>query len=197
MPAHPPSLPGVAGLHLAWREHRHGTPAEPLVRAWLAAELGADPAALALARDPHGKPRLLGAQAGDDVSWSHSGDHLLVAFGRGVALGVDRERLRPRPRALELARRFFHPREATWLAARPEPGRELAFVRLWCAKEAVLKAHGRGLAFGLHRLEFADDDAGLRLVACAPELGMPGDWSLHEAAPEPGYRAALAWRARG
>jgi len=193
MPLSAPSLPGH--LRLGWRPHRHGTPAEPLVRDWLAGELGTGAAALALPRDPHGRPRLQ-APAGFDVSWSHSGEHLLVALGEGVELGVDLERLRPRPRALDLARRFFHPREAAWLQALPEPDRASAFVRLWCAKEAVLKAHGRGLAFGLHRLEFAADADGLRLVACAPELGAPADWSLHESAPRPGYVAALAWRPR-
>ena len=192
----PPSLPSLPGhLRLGWRPHRHGTPAEPLVRDWLAGELGTGPAALALPRDAHGRPRLQ-APAGYDASWSHSGEYLLVALGQGVELGVDLERLRPRPRALDLARRFFHPREAAWLQALPEPARAGAFVRLWCAKEAVLKAHGRGLAFGLHRLEFAPDGDGLRLVACAPDLGTPSDWSLHESTPHPGYVAALAWRPR-
>jgi 4'-phosphopantetheinyl transferase len=190
----PPPLP--EHLRYTWRPHRHGTLAEPLVRAWLATELGTGAAGLALERDPHGRPRLRGAQAGHDVSWSHSGEHLLIALGRGVELGVDLERLRPRPRALELAGRFFHPHEAAWLRDLAAAERELAFVRLWCAKEAVLKAHGRGLAFGLHRLEFGPGAAGLRLRACDPALGAPGDWSLHESAPRPGYRAALAWRPR-
>ena len=39
-------------------------------------------------------------------------------------------------------------------------------------------------------------DAPLRLVACDPALGEPGRWQLHEWEPQPGYRAALAWRPR-
>ena len=35
------------------------------------------------------------------------------------------------------------------------------FFRLWCAKEAVLKAHGHGISFGLHKQRFAPDGAGL------------------------------------
>ena len=117
-----------------------------------------------------------------------------------MVLGVDLERWRPRPRALELAARYFAPGETRRLRALPADAREAAFLRLWCAKEALLKAHGRGLAFGLHRLEFSgmDDaaDAPLRLVACDPALGEPGRWQLHEWEPQPGYRAALAWRPR-
>ena len=100
----------------------------------------------------------------------------------------------------EVIRRFFHPEEIAWLDALDDSGCEQWFFRVWCAKEALLKAHGRGLAFGLHRLEFSgmDDaaDAPLRLVACDPALGEPGRWQLHEWEPQPGYRAALAWRPR-
>jgi len=74
--------------------------------------------------------------------------------------------------------------------------RDEAFLRLWCAKEAVLKAHGRGLAFGLDKLAFAQGDGALVLVACDRALGAPADWQLREFIPQPGYRAALAWRRR-
>ena len=39
------------------------------------------------------------------------------------------------------------------LAALPAAERSTAFLELWTAKEAVLKATGRGIAFGLHRLQ--------------------------------------------
>ncbi|MEO6264962.1 MAG: 4'-phosphopantetheinyl transferase superfamily protein [Luteimonas sp.] len=187
----PPREPGCA-----WHAHQHGTAAEPVARAWLAGELGGAPAALALTRDAHGRPRLGPPFAHFSVSWSHSGAGLLVALGEDVEVGVDLERLRPRPRANALAQRFFTAGEAEWLRRMPGATRELAFVRLWCAKEAVLKAHGRGLAFGLHKLAFAERDDALVLAACDPALGVPVAWSLREFAPQPGYRAALAWRPR-
>jgi 4'-phosphopantetheinyl transferase len=187
-----PGLP--ARLRCAWRDHAAGSPAEVQARAWLGPLLGCAPAAVPLRRDAHGRPRLSGAAAGCDAGWSHSGERLLLAFGRGVRLGVDVERERARPRALALARRFFAPAEADWLAALPEPDRARAFLRLWCAKEAVLKAHGRGLAFGLQRLRFAERAGALVLAECDPALGTPAHWQLREWSPQPGYRAALAWR---
>ena len=180
--------------------------------AWLATLPQAPSAALPLHRDAHGRPRFAdagGAATADaDAGWSHSGDGLLVAFGRGVLLGVDMEFERPRPKALEIARRHFAPAEVAWLesqspdpVARPPAGgaaalapRDIAFLRLWCAKESVLKAHGRGLAFGLDRLAFAERDGALVLADADPALGDPAAWSLHEFVPHPGYRAALAWR---
>ena len=82
-----------------------------------------------------------------------------------------------------------------WLHAAPSAAvRDHAFLRLWCAKEAVLKAHGHGISFGLDRLRFEDEGGGLRLVACDPALGAPEDWSLQELQPAPDYLGALAWR---
>ena len=171
---------------------RHG---EAAARARLGETFGLPPEAVPLARDGRGRPRLDAPLAGFDCSWSHSGQRLLLALGEGVRLGVDVEFVRPRPRLLALAARFFHPDEAAWLRDRPEDARLPDFVRLWCAKEAVLKAHGEGIAFGLEKLRFAERDGRLHLAGCAPALGAPADWTLHEWVPEPGYRAALAWRA--
>jgi len=184
----------LGAVHCAWQPHRHGTAAEPHVRAWLSQPLVAEAAALAFARSERGRPTLAAPHAGIDVNWSHSGDVLLMAFGEGVRLGVDLEMLRARPRALALARRFFTAREADLLAALPHPARELAFTRLWCAKEAVLKAHGHGLAFGLARLAFELRDGAWVLDACDPALGTPADWTLHAFTPGTGYVAAIAWR---
>jgi 4'-phosphopantetheinyl transferase len=190
-----PSAPAFDGLPVAAAvlEHRAPAAAEPVARAWLADALGLAPDALALGRDARGRPYLPGGGA-RDCNWSHSGERLLVGLASAGRVGVDLERLRPRPRALELARRFFAPAEADALAALPPEAREAAFVRLWCAKEAVLKAHGHGLSFGLHRLEFTLDDTP-RLLACDPALGGPTQWTLRLWTPEPGYVAALAWRA--
>ncbi|BDU15038.1 4'-phosphopantetheinyl transferase superfamily protein [Lysobacter auxotrophicus] len=172
-------------------------PAEPLARQWLAAELGTEVGTLPLTRDARGRPRLDGDFAGWDCNWSHSGDGLLIALGREVRIGIDLERVRPRGRALDLAQRFFTAPELAWLHAAPSAAvRDHGFLRLWCAKEAVLKAHGHGISFGLHRLRFAESPDGLRLVECDPELGQADDWSLQELRPAPEYLGALAWRSR-
>jgi 4'-phosphopantetheinyl transferase len=174
--------------------HRHGARGEPAVRPLLAQAFGIDPAALPLQRDARGRPRLQAPLQRYDLGWSHSGDALLLALGEAVTLGVDIERVRPRPRALELARRYFHPDETAWLRSLRDAERDAAFVRLWCAKEAVLKAHGHGIALGLEKPVFAETGGELRLVASHPALGEADDWSLREWEPLPGYRAALAWR---
>ena len=180
----------------AWHPHRAGVAAETVARAWLAEQLDCPPEQLPLSRDDFGRPRLNASLAACDTSWSHSGEGLLVALGRDMDVGIDLERLRPRPRALAVAERYFTADELTWLHAQAADIRDTAFLRLWCAKEAVLKAHGRGLVFGLDKLAFAPRDGALALVACDSALGAPADWRLREFIPQSGYRAALAWRRR-
>lgn len=184
----------LENVRCAWRPYRRGMVAEPVVRDWLEEEGIAAVGELDLSRNVHGRPVLVSVQGGHDVSWSHSGEGLLMALGNGVRVGCDLEWARPRPNSLEVAQRFFCAREAQWLADLPEPQRDSTFVAIWCGKEAVLKAHGRGIAFGLHRLEFGESDGRLELIACDPELGTPQSWSLHSFSPAPGYLATLAWQ---
>lgn len=174
--------------------HVAGTRGEPQARELLAAELGTSPQALPLTRDERGRPWLIGELAHYGTGWSHSGGHLLVALGEGARLGVDLEQLRPRPRMREVIRRFFHPDEIAWLEGLDEADCQHWFFRVWCAKEALLKAHGHGISFGLEKLRFAADDSGaLQLVWCDPGLGEARRWQLHEWQASVDFRAALAW----
>ncbi len=117
-----------------------------------------------------------------------------MALGEGVRLGVDLELLRPRPRLLEIIQRFFHPDEVAWLQGLAADEREHWFFRVWCAKEALLKAHGQGISFGLHRLQLAPGaDGALHLRWCDAELGQAERWHLHEWQASGQFRAALAW----
>lgn len=185
-------------ISCAWWPYRRGDVAERRIRTWLGDLWALPPAALTLARDSHGRPYLDAGAHRVDLNWSHSGDWLIAVCAERMRVGVDIEWLRPRPKVLPLAQRFFDPAEAAWLATLTDEPEQLqhAFTRLWCAKEAMLKAHGHGLSFGLEKLRFELDDHGPpRLVACDPELGMPGDWRLHAWTPVPGYQATLAYKA--
>lgn len=167
------------------------------LRELLAAYLRSDVVAPQIERNAHGKPFLREPQgAALQFNLAHSADAMIVALARTQALGIDIESTgRARP-WIELAQRFFTAGEGQALAALPTDRVGTAFVRLWSCKEAVLKALGRGIAFGLERLDFVLDAAGevSGLHAIAAEAGTAEDWQLLRLEPAPGLCGALAWR---
>jgi len=182
---------GEDEVHL-WRlPYRPAQRRAPLL-ALLAAYLQCPAEAIVLREGEYGRPSLMPPQA-LDFNWSHSGQQALVAIARGIALGVDLERIRPRPSAMDIARRYFAADELAWLETVDDPAaRELAFLRLWTSKEAVLKAHGRGIAFGLDRLSIDLRPAQPRLRRLEDENA--AQWQLHAVPIGDGYLGALAWR---
>ena len=174
--------------------HRPGDRGEPGARQVLGPALGLSPADVPITRDARGRPRLMAPLTGWDAGWSHSGGHLLVGLARGGCLGVDLERIQPRPRMAGVIERFFHPDEAAWLLGLEDAARSHWFFRVWCAKEALLKAHGHGISFGLHRFAVLPREGALVVADCEPALGRAADWELHEWAVGDDFRAALAWQ---
>lgn len=173
----------LGGFPCLWRTR----PAD----AWVLAREWRGACSAALVRDPRGRPRL--PPGAGDIGWSHAGDRLLLAYAPHGRLGVDVERLARRCDPLRIARRYFDPGETTALEGLAGDALQQAFLRLWCAKEALLKAHGGGIAFGLDRVVLDPAGASPRLLHCDPALGRAQDWLLAEATPEPGYLAVLAW----
>lgn len=98
-----------------------------------------------VAYEPDGRPYLPGIAL--HVSVSHTEGAAAVALSELAPVGVDVEAVRPLP-AIALARRWLPAAEAEWIAALPEHRRAVAFLRLWTVKEAIGKAHGRGLHGG-------------------------------------------------
>ena len=148
-----------------------------------------------IARTDRGKP-YAPALPDIDFNLSHAREHVLIAIARRQPIGVDLERVDRRIEIEDLARRFFAPAEADALEALPSEIRLAAFLRLWTCKEAVLKALGAGISFGLERVAFACDASGTPtgLAELAPEAGLPSDWRLALLEPAPGFLGAVAWR---
>jgi 4'-phosphopantetheinyl transferase len=163
------------------------------LRTVLGAYLGIDADRVALIDGEYGRPALADAHDSSlGFNWSHSGEHALIAIGRRITPGIDLERRRARPRALEIAERYFSADETAALTALPAAARDAAFLELWTAKEAVLKALGRGLAFGLDRLSIASTAD--RLTLQRLEGDAANAWQLQRLAVDPTLVAALAWR---
>lgn len=126
-----------------------------LLRQQLAERLQQPTANLQFCNGPHGKPRL--HDDGWQFNLSHSGDWLVLALCPQGPLGVDIELGKRRHHPLPLARRFYAQSEYEWLCTLSAQEQERAFYRLWSRKEAVLKAHGGGIAAGLEKVRFVPE----------------------------------------
>lgn len=176
-----------------WRLDYRSSGGRAPLRSLLGAYLGVEASAIELVEGEHGRPRLAPDHRSTiDFNWSHSGEQALIAVGHGLSLGIDVERQRERPRAGEIAERYFSADEAALLCVLAEPQRSATFLRLWTAKEAVLKALGRGLAFGLHRVDIDVRDGRLRLRRLEGE--QVSAWQLQALPTDATLVAALAWR---
>jgi 4'-phosphopantetheinyl transferase len=92
-----------------------------------------------------GKPLLAAPYDSLHFNLSHCSDLALVALCAEGPVGIDLESLARAPDLLECATTFCHPREISELPS--ETGaRASQLLRIWTAKEAVLKALGTGLS---------------------------------------------------
>jgi len=150
---------------------------------------------LTLRRGAHGKP-YLEAPLALEFNLSHTRGATLLGLSRSQALGVDIEtRHRSRP-VLDLARRYFAETEAAALASLDPGSRQAAFLQLWSCKEAVVKALGRGIGFGLARVAFALDEAGAptHMNVIDTSAGSLAQWQIVGLAPAAGHTGAAAWQ---
>jgi 4'-phosphopantetheinyl transferase len=148
----------------------------------------------AIATGPHGKP-YAPSLPWLDFNLSHAGAHLLLGFARNQPLGIDLECTQRRPPSEGIARRYFAASEADALERLPPDRRARLFLDLWTHKEAVLKALGQGLSFGLERVVFATEgDRVAGLQAIGEGGGDVAGWRLLRLAPAPNLLGTLAWR---
>lgn len=152
-----------AGLPTAWRgwlsaderaraarkvrpdDRRRYEVAHAALRFLLGEAVGASPPTIELRAGPFGKPRLVGPSA-CSFSLSHSDGVALVAIASGCAVGIDVERRRTVPDAIELADEHFASSERDELVQQGASARDDVFLRTWTRKEACLKAIGYGLS---------------------------------------------------
>jgi 4'-phosphopantetheinyl transferase len=150
---------------------------------------GVEPSALHFSLGPHGKPHL--DPAGLNFSLSHSGDLAAVAVGEIAEIGIDLEKTRPIADWEEVARLWFHPAEIEWVRSAADARRRDAFFEVWTAKEAYIKANGRGLSQALDAFS---------VVGAAPQqeyivtrLELPEGYAGALAHPPPRRTITQAW----
>ena len=167
------------------------------VRRTLGDVVGADPAGLVFHYGEHGRPDVEGHGA-VSFNFSNSESVGILAVCLTARIGVDVEKVRPDFADLRVADRFFAAGETARLQGLPADERNLAFLRCWTRKEALLKAVGAGLTLPLRDFEVSfEADEPARLLVAGPVLGADGWQLLDVSDAAAGYIGAVAVAASG
>lgn len=167
-----PELARAERFHFP-EDRRRWLHSRALLRTELAAVLECAPAEVPLEIAPGGKPFVPG---GPQFNLSHSGRFAALILGSGGPVGVDVEASGRQADALRIAERFFVRHECAALHAAGEAERDPLFLRLWTAKEALMKATGLGM-------RLAPGSISVRLSAGMPvavrRTDTDEEWPLH------------------
>jgi 4'-phosphopantetheinyl transferase len=163
--------------------------ARGILRKILGRYLRLPPSQLSFSYGTNGKPMLVRDPCTDGLRFnlSHSDGLALYAVALNTEVGIDLERIQPVLADGRIAESFFTAREVASLCAlRPET-QATAFFNCWTAKEAYLKANGKGIANGLSTFEvsLSPDGSVFREANSRPEC------SLHMLVPADQFTAAL------
>lgn len=164
------------------------------LRLLLGGYIDVPPASVALAATANGKPHLAAPPAPPllEFNASHSGDWVVLAFARGLPIGVDVECHRELEFS-ELVNAFFSPQERETWSKLPAADHTHAFFSAWTRKEAYLKALGLGLLQSLDSFSVTFGfDPTSELVGCASDASAPQRWLIASVDVAPGYACALA-----
>ena len=164
------------------------------LRVLLCRRLGCRNRQLAFETSTHGKPFAVldGSPVPVSVNVSHSGGHGLIAFAPNGRLGVDVEQ-RVAHRNLDLlVETVLGEHEQALLARTHGDTRTHLFFKLWTMKEALIKAHGMGMALDPSRVEIPPSMLRGTTQAMLESPEIPGvRWRLDDLGNEQ-FAAALA-----
>ena len=184
-----------AAKFLSASKVREFTITRSTLRQILAQTLDCDLSHITITNHPDGKPYLQFQPGPARVrfSVSHSQDLAMIAVTLDHDIGIDVEKVRTDIDYQTLARRFFSTAEYEALQDCSEQIQLEAFFATWTRKEAIVKAHGKGIALGLKQFDVTvDPHRPPRLLETRWEEDDVPEWTLLNIDSAPGYFASLA-----
>lgn len=181
-------------FHFA-RDRRRYLVTRALVRTVLSRYISVDPEQCMFRPNAYGRPDIVNAEAaasGLSFNVSHTHSLIVLAVTQGRELGVDVENAVARAAPLDVADRYFAPREMAVLNSAPSHERQHRFFEYWTFKESYIKARGMGLSLPLDKFSFHYPDDRAVEIAIDPELeDDAARWQFWQFRPTPEYLVAL------
>ena len=128
--------------------------ARVLVRTTLSRYSGVPPERWRFRANDHGRPEVSAPTSPIRFNLSHTNGLAVCLVSGGREVGADVESLDRAGRWVDLADRYFAPREAAALKRVAPPDRPMRFLEYWTLKESYIKARGLGLAIPLADFSF-------------------------------------------
>ena len=146
-----------------------------IVRMLLCRWNGVPPTILQFHAGAFGKPRAPGIPG--EVNWSHSLNVLAIAISPDYPVGIDLEHCPSGETCRECCASALIGEEWEWcLDGETDLERRLRFARLWCLKEAVLKASGEGLSRDMREIELLPGRSAPELKQLPAGYGPVAQW---------------------
>ena len=163
------------------------------LRTVLAQYTGLAPGRLSFVLNAAGKPSLAPQSGTHGIRFNvtHSGQYALIAVSGQCEVGVDLERIRPRPSADGMVRRLFTDRERDRYFSLSDEERAAGFFTIWCRKEACVKASGVGVPALFRSLDVCDVAARPTRVVMDTDGGRV-ELEACDLNPAPGFVGAVA-----
>ena len=111
------------------------------------------------------------------LSFSSSGSTASACASLNYHVGIDVEKIRPIENVSQLAQRFFTPEEAASITKCARNEQETHFLHLWTAKEAGLKAIGKGIVSGLNNFVVTHIN-NIYAIEMVDKFQGPSPWTL-------------------
>jgi 4'-phosphopantetheinyl transferase len=164
------------------------------LRLVLSRYLPLEPLQWCFVHNDYGKPRIADGAMAARLSFnlSHAEGLILIAVSAHDGIGVDVENV-SREVALDVADRFFAPREALAMRALTPVLQPHRFFEYWTLKEAYIKARGMGLSIPLKqfRFELDTDPRGIGVSFDEPLNDSPESWCFWQFDAGPEHLGAL------
>ena len=163
-----------------------------LLRQLLAGYLQQKPARIQFTTNQAGKPFLVGRPF--QFNLSHTGNLACFAITLKDPIGVDIQEVYPISSRDTLIKKYFSEKEQKYLDSLSPASRQEGFFLIWTAKEAYLKAMGKGFTTSPRGISLLpNSDKGLNLTwPGMPAAGEFPTWFIKNLTLPEGYQGALA-----
>lgn len=163
------------------------------LRKILAKDLGIPARSIPLIYSEFGKPMLAAPYDFLHFNLSHCRELAILASSRDGPLGIDLEPMARTTDLLGCESSFCHPAEISNLADE-KVARSRELLRIWTAKEALLKALGTGLSFPPEKLQIIFKNPEIEILTALPLDGLDSQRIIALSHPKlSNYSAFLAY----